>query len=94
MAIEFNHTLVNVREKWAAAQSVADLLGLEKPFAYGPFAVVTLAHGASLDFIDVEEVHPQHSSSTATSWRSSPGPTAVGTRACCVKRSIDDVDRA
>jgi hypothetical protein len=60
MAVEFNHTLVNVRDKWASAQSLADLLGLEKPAAYGPFAVVTLANGASLDFQEVEEVHQQH----------------------------------
>jgi extradiol dioxygenase family protein len=60
MAVEFNHTLVNVREKWVSAQFAADLLGLEKPSVYGPFAVVTLANGASLDYIDVEQVHPQH----------------------------------
>jgi hypothetical protein len=33
---------------------------LEKPGFYGPFAVVPLADGASLDFIDVEKAHPQH----------------------------------
>lgn len=60
MAVEFNHTLVDVRDKWASAQSLADLLGLEKPDAYGPFAVVTLANGASLDFQEVEAVHQQH----------------------------------
>jgi hypothetical protein len=60
MAVEFNHTLVNVRDKWASAQFAADLLGLERPGAYGPFAVVTLSNGASLDYVEVEEVHPQH----------------------------------
>ena len=60
MAVEFNHTLVNSRDIWAAANSVADILGLEKPSAYGPFAVITLANGASLDFHQADEVQPQH----------------------------------
>ena len=62
MAVEFNHTLVNVHDKWAAARSVADILGLAEPGVWGPFAVVTLDNGASLDFqqVDDEKVHQQH----------------------------------
>jgi hypothetical protein len=60
MAVEFNHTLVNSRDIWAAARSVAAILGLEEPSSYGPFAVVTLANGASLDFHQADEVQQQH----------------------------------
>jgi hypothetical protein len=60
MAVEFNHTLVNSRDIWAAASSVAEILGLEKPSSYGPFAVITLANGASLDFHQADEVQAQH----------------------------------
>ena len=60
MAVEFNHTLVNSRDIWTAATSVAEILGLEKPSAYGPFAVITLANGASLDFHQADEVQGQH----------------------------------
>jgi catechol 2,3-dioxygenase-like lactoylglutathione lyase family enzyme len=60
MAVEFNHTLVNVRDVWASARSVAEILGLEEPSSYGPFAVVTLANGASIDFHQADEIQQQH----------------------------------
>ncbi len=58
MAVEFNHTLVDSRDNWAAARSVAEILGLEEPSSYGPFAVVTLANGASLDFHRADPAQP------------------------------------
>jgi catechol 2,3-dioxygenase-like lactoylglutathione lyase family enzyme len=61
MAIELNHTIVPTRDKRAGAQFVTDVLGLPEPGSFGPFAVVELANGVSLDFMDVEgEISVQH----------------------------------
>ena len=61
MSVELNHTLVHTRDIWASARDVATVLGLPEPTAYGPFAVLQLDNGASLDFIDEPgEVQPQH----------------------------------
>jgi len=60
MAVQFNHTLVNVADKKAAASLFVELMALPEPTTYGPFLVVELANAASIDFVDVEEVHPQH----------------------------------
>ena len=60
-SIELNHTLVHARDPCAAARDVAEVLGRAAPRAYGPFAVLELDNGASLDFIrDDGDVHPQH----------------------------------
>jgi hypothetical protein len=59
--VELNHTIVNVEDRWAAARDVAAVLGRAEPTAYGPFAVVELDNGASLDFIDDDgDIRPQH----------------------------------
>jgi hypothetical protein len=61
MSVELNHTLVHTRDIWASAREVATVLGLPEPAAYGPFAVLQLDNGASLDFIDEPgEIQPQH----------------------------------
>jgi extradiol dioxygenase family protein len=60
MAVQLNHTLVNVHDKQESATFVADVLGLAAPTSYGPFLVVQVENDVSLDFIDVEELHPQH----------------------------------
>jgi len=52
MTIELNHTIVHARDRWAAARDVAGVLGLAEPTAYGPFAVVELGNGVSLDFME------------------------------------------
>jgi hypothetical protein len=61
MAIELNHTIVASRDRRAAAQFVADVLGRPAPVALGPFAVVELDNGVSLDFMDWrDEIVEQH----------------------------------
>jgi hypothetical protein len=55
MNVELNHTLVHSKDRWAAAADVAAVLGRPAPTAYGPFAVVELDNGASLDFMDVDD---------------------------------------
>ncbi len=61
MTVELNHTLVHVRDTWAAAREVAGVLGLAEPTSYGPFAVLQLDNGASLDFLeDTGDIQAQH----------------------------------
>jgi catechol 2,3-dioxygenase-like lactoylglutathione lyase family enzyme len=52
MSVELNHTIVSVRDKTAAAQYFTEILGLPPHTTFGPFAVVQLANGVSLDFAD------------------------------------------
>ena len=61
MTVELNHTLVHVRDIWSASREVAGVLGLAEPASYGPFAVLELDNGASLDFLqDTGEIQGQH----------------------------------
>jgi extradiol dioxygenase family protein len=61
MAIELNHTIVNTHDKHAGARFVSDVLGLPEPGTFGPFAVVELHNGVSLDFMDVDgDIAVQH----------------------------------
>jgi catechol 2,3-dioxygenase-like lactoylglutathione lyase family enzyme len=60
MAVQFNHTIVWARDRDASARFLAELLGVAAPTALGPFAEVKLSNGATLDFHDADEVHPQH----------------------------------
>ncbi|MGH4008547.1 MAG: VOC family protein [Pseudonocardiaceae bacterium] len=61
MTVELNHTVVAARDKVAAATFLTDLLGLPAPIPFGPFQVVTLSNGVSLDFIDTsDDIHSQH----------------------------------
>jgi catechol 2,3-dioxygenase-like lactoylglutathione lyase family enzyme len=63
MAISFNHTIVASRDKRESAEFLTELFGLPGPASFGPFMVVALEHGASLDYADVaegDEIRPQH----------------------------------
>ena len=60
MPIELNHTIVETRDQDAGAAWLAEVLGLPAPTRFGPFTVVEVAHGTSLDFMDVDDPHPQH----------------------------------
>jgi catechol 2,3-dioxygenase-like lactoylglutathione lyase family enzyme len=61
MAVQLNHTIVSVRDKQKSASFVSDLLGLRSPTTYGPFLVVDVDNGVSLDFYEVQDaIHPQH----------------------------------
>lgn len=52
MSIAFNHTIVHADDKEVSARFLADLFDLPAPAPFGPFMVVKLAHGVSLDFIN------------------------------------------
>lgn len=61
MSIELNHTIVHVKDRWAAARDVGEVLGLPEPTAYGPFADLELGNAVTLAFMDTEgEIHSQH----------------------------------
>lgn len=61
MAVQLNHTIVSTHDKRAGARFVSEVLGLPQPQSFGPFAVVELQNGVSLDFMDVDgEVTTQH----------------------------------
>ena len=61
VAVSLNHTIVNARDKEVTARHLTSLLGLPEHTAYGPFAVVELGNGVSLDVADDHGApHPQH----------------------------------
>lgn len=61
MAVQLNHTIVNVPDKQKSATFVAEILGLSEPTPFGPFLVVELENGVSLDFADDHgPARPQH----------------------------------
>ena len=61
MPVELNHTIVQARDKEATARHLTTLFDLPEQTTYGPFAVVQLANGVSLDIADDHgPVHPQH----------------------------------
>jgi len=59
MPVNLNHTIVYCRDKDVSSRFLTDLLGLRAPTRFGPFAVVEVANGVSLDFLE-GEVHAQH----------------------------------
>jgi catechol 2,3-dioxygenase-like lactoylglutathione lyase family enzyme len=62
MAIQLNHTIVNVRDKRASANFFTEIFGLPKavPFA-GHFLVVKVSNDVTLDFCDADyDPEPQH----------------------------------
>ena len=61
MPVELNHTIVAATDRDRTADFLVDILGLEPATTYGPFRVVALANGVSLDVVGSSgPVHPQH----------------------------------
>ncbi len=61
MSVQLNHTIVWCRDQQRSATFLAELLGLRAPTRFGPFLVVEVDNGASLDFHEVDgEIAPQH----------------------------------
>jgi catechol 2,3-dioxygenase-like lactoylglutathione lyase family enzyme len=62
MAIQLNHTIVHARDARASARYLGELLGLPAPTRFGPFEVVELGNGVSLDFmtVDADDIASQH----------------------------------
>jgi len=61
MAVQLNHTIVWCRDQQKSATFLAEMLGRPAPARFGPFHVVELDNGVSLDFHEIDgEVHLQH----------------------------------
>jgi catechol 2,3-dioxygenase-like lactoylglutathione lyase family enzyme len=62
MAVELNHTIVHARDAEASARFLSEILGLAAPRRFGPFIVVDVANGVSLDFLsaDADEIIVEH----------------------------------
>lgn len=66
MPVQLNHTIVGARDKRESATFLTDMLGLAAPVPFGPFLVVDVANGVSLDFLDgygadaQGRIQPQH----------------------------------
>jgi catechol 2,3-dioxygenase-like lactoylglutathione lyase family enzyme len=61
MAVQLNHTIVHSRDRQASASFLSEILGVAAPVPFGPFLVVEVANGVSLDFAeDQGEISPQH----------------------------------
>lgn len=61
MGIQLNHTIVFCRDQNASAAFLVEMLGLPEPKRYGPFLVVDMANGVSLDFLDSDQdIASQH----------------------------------
>jgi hypothetical protein len=60
MPVHLDHTIVAARDRNESASALAEMLGVGPPAAFGPFAVVRFANGASLDFMDEDPVLPRH----------------------------------
>jgi catechol 2,3-dioxygenase-like lactoylglutathione lyase family enzyme len=54
MAIELNHTIVPASDPHKSATFLADVLGVAAPVTFGPFQVVQLDNGISLDFMQAD----------------------------------------
>jgi catechol 2,3-dioxygenase-like lactoylglutathione lyase family enzyme len=61
MTVQLNHTIVYSSDPARSAHFVAHVLGRPAPVSFGPFLVVELDNGVSLDFIQAEgPIQPQH----------------------------------
>jgi catechol 2,3-dioxygenase-like lactoylglutathione lyase family enzyme len=61
VSVTLNHTIVWSRDPDASARFLTALFGFPDPVHWGPFTIVELPNGVSLDYLDVEgELAPQH----------------------------------
>jgi catechol 2,3-dioxygenase-like lactoylglutathione lyase family enzyme len=62
MPVQLNHTIAHATDPEASARFVTEMLGLPEPTKFGPFDVVELDNGASIDFIAAGDyrIEPLH----------------------------------
>jgi catechol 2,3-dioxygenase-like lactoylglutathione lyase family enzyme len=61
MTVQLNHTIVWSRDQHRSAQFFVDVFGRPAPVRFGPFLVVEVDNGVSLDYHDTDgDVAPQH----------------------------------
>ena len=52
MPVQLNHTIAGSRDAAAGAQFLTEMLGLTDATMFGPFHVVEVSNGVSIDFMD------------------------------------------
>jgi extradiol dioxygenase family protein len=52
MPVTLDHTIVHCTDKHASARFYAEILGRPEPTTFGPFVVLEVDNGVSLDFAD------------------------------------------
>ena len=61
MPVQLNHTIVHSSDQDRSARFLTGLLGLPDPVRFGPFLVVEVANGVSLDYVTTTEpIAEQH----------------------------------
>lgn len=55
MPVALNHHIVHARDPEASAAFLSELLGLAPPTRFGPFHVVQVDNGVSLDFMGTDD---------------------------------------
>ena len=55
MSVQLNHTIVAARDKAESAAFLTELLGLAAATPFGPFLVVEVDNGVSLDYLTCDE---------------------------------------
>ena len=61
MTVQLNHTIVMARHKEVSARFLTEILGLPGATRFGPFRVVEMDNGVSLDFYETDgEIASQH----------------------------------
>lgn len=61
MSVEFNHTIVEVRDQDVSGAFWTDILGLPEPGRFGPFTLVETDNDVSLDLLSTDEpIEPRH----------------------------------
>lgn len=60
MTAALNHTIVPAKDKQASAEFLRDILGTEPTTAWGPFVLLPLDHGLTLDYVDANEFDEHH----------------------------------
>ena len=63
MAVQLNHTIAHAHDAQASATFLSEMLGVAPPTRFGPFHVVEVDNGVSIDFLEVDddyEIEVQH----------------------------------
>jgi len=61
MSVKLDHTIVHARDKSASASFYAEVFGLARPVAFGPFLDVQTANEVTLAFLETDaEIQVQH----------------------------------
>lgn len=55
MPVQLNHTIAHAHDPQASARFLSEMLGVGPPTRFGPFDVVEVDNGVSIDFIQAAE---------------------------------------